>query len=268
MLFSSIKKIILFFILTISFSCAAFASEADTPVEIGVNERLGETINLNYTFRNERGDTVVLADLIDKTTILSLVYYTCPGICNPLLGGLQDVVDKVDMEPGIDFKVVSISINVDETPSIAKQKKTNYLAGMRRYFPQDQWLWLTGDSANVRGIANETGFAFQRTGDDFAHSAVLMVLSKEGKISRYLYGTIFNQYTLKMALLETGEGRVGPTIAKVIKFCFSYDPEGRTYVFNILKVSASVVLLTAGAFLAFLIISTKRKRNQSLERQT
>jgi protein SCO1/2 len=248
----------IFFSLFTVFSLLVAAQE-NALVKIGVNERLGETINLNYTFVNEQGDSVLLASLVDKTTILSFVYYTCPGICNPLLGGLQEAVDKVDMQPGKDFKVITISMNVDETFSLAKQKKKNYLAGLRRPFPAEQWHWLTGDSANIHGITGETGFAFKRSGDDFAHSAVLIILSKEGKISRYLYGTNFNQFTLKMALLEAGQGIAGPTIAKVIEFCFSYDPQGRTYVFNILKVSASVILLTAGIFLVYLITSTKKK---------
>lgn len=261
-----LQRLIPFLLFTLIFSSSASGNESEENVDIGVNEQLGKILNLDYQFVDEAGDTVVLADLVDKTTILSFVYYTCPGICSPLLGGLQSVVDKVDMEPGIDFKVVTISINTDETHTIAKEKKKNYMMGLRRHFPEDQWHWLTGDSINVKGITEEAGFAFERMGDDFAHSAVLMVLSKDGKMSRYLYGTIFNQYTLKMALLETGEGKIGPTIAKVIKFCFSYDPEGRTYVFNVLRVSGTVVLLTAGAFFAFLIISTKRKRIKSTER--
>jgi protein SCO1/2 len=124
---------------------------------------------------------------------------------------------------------------------------------------------MTADSANIAGITDEVGFNFRRTGDDFAHPAALIMLSPEGKIARYLYGITFNQFDLKMAIIEASEGRVGPTIAKVIKFCFSYDPEGRKYVFNFLKVAASAIILFVVVFVAVLSLkSTKNRKKEEV----
>lgn len=231
-------------------------------VPIGINEHLGETINLNYTFVDEKGDTLSLAELVDKPTILNFVYFNCPGICTPLLGGLQDVIDRVDLKPGVDFQILTISINKDETPDLALKKKRNYFKGLKREFPDEAWLWMTGDSANIAGLTDEVGFNFRRTGDDFAHPAALTVLSPQGKIARYLYGITFNQFDLKMALIEASEGRVGPTIAKVIKFCFSYDPAGRKYVFNILKVSATLIILFVIIFVVVTSLKPKKSRRK------
>ena len=227
---------------------------------IGVKEKLGTEINLDYHFVDEYGDTVLLANLIDRPTILSFVYYTCPGICSPLLSGLQQAMDKINMAPGKEFQIITISINSDETATLAAQKKRNYFQRFNREFPENAWFWMTGDSVNIKGITDEVGFSFQRTGDDFAHSAVIIALSPNGKIARYLYGIDFNPFDVKMALIEASEERVGPTIAKVIKFCFSYDPKGRTYVFNVLKISASFILLFAMAFLISLIVKSGKSK--------
>jgi protein SCO1/2 len=247
---SSLPKMVLTIVLWVFIFFPVLAEQPGEKVPIGINEHLGEMIDLNYTFVDEKGNTVNLMQFVDRPTILNFVYYNCPGICTPLLAGLQEVIDRVDMEPGVDFKILTVSINKDETPELALKKKRNYMKGIKRRIPDEAWLWMTADSANIAGITDEVGFNFRRTGDDFAHPAALIMLSPEGKIARYLYGITFNQFDLKMAIIEASEGRVGPTIAKVIKFCFSYDPEGRKYVFNFLKVAASAIILFVVVFVA------------------
>lgn len=238
------------------------ANEPEKEAPVGLNERLGRVVNLDYTFLNEQGDGVKLRDLVDRPTILNFVYYNCPGICTPVLSELQNMIDKVDLEPGKDYRVLTISINEDETPELAARKKTNYLKGLKRPFPEEYWTWMTGDSASIKGLTDEVGFVFRRTGNDFAHPASLIVLSKSGKISRYLPGVAFNQFDVKMALLEASEGRVGPTIATVIKFCFSYDPAGRKYVFNFLKVVATLMIAFAVGFVVLISVTSKRRNNK------
>ena len=242
------------------FSCFSnlFAEDATEKLEIGINERLGEIADFNFTFNDEDGNPVIISDLIDRPTIISFVYYSCPSICSPLLNGLSHAVDKLNFEPGKDYNVITVSINKDELPLLAQQKKTRYLKGMEGKFPPSAWHWLTGDSVNIKGFTDELGFAFRRTGKDFAHSAVIMVVNKEAKISRYIYGTQFNQFDLQLAIIEASESRVGPAIAKVLKFCFSYDPEGRKYAFDFMRIMGGLVLLCATAFVAFLVITGNR----------
>lgn len=238
-------------------SCSLAFSQAP---EAGIIDQLGEYIDSDNTFLNADGDTVLLKDLIDRPTVISFVYYRCPGICTPILDGLRRSLDKVQLEPGKDFRAITISINEDETPELAQEKKFNYMKGLKREYPEQYWNWLVGDSLSIAKVTQSVGFGFKRTGDDFAHGAALIVVSGEGKIARYLYGVSFNHFDLKLAILEASEGRVGPTIAKVIKFCFSYDPKGRTYVFDVLKVAGVATLLCALAFIAFLTIKTKQSK--------
>jgi protein SCO1/2 len=133
---------------------------------------------------------------------------------------------------------------------------------IERPFPEDAWRFLTGDKENIRKLTDAVGFHFRREREDFLHPVSLILLSPDGKITRYIYGTDFLPFDLKMALLEASEGRVGPTVGKVLRFCFSYDPKGRKYVFNTLKVTGIVTLLFALSFIAFLVFKGKRRQTE------
>jgi len=131
-----------------------------------------------------------------------------------------------------------------------------------RSFPDASWRFLTGTQDAIFQLTDAVGFKFQRQGDAFEHPASLIILSPDGKIVRYLYGLTYLPFDLKMALTEAQEGKVRPTIRRVLLFCFSYDPEGRTYVFNILKVAGILVLFLAAIFT---IILVTKGRGQSSE---
>ena len=232
-------------------------------VEIGVNERLGRDADLDYTFVDANGDTVRIAQLVERPTIVNFVYFSCPGICSPLLEGLQETVNLIKMEPGVDFDVLTISIRDDETPADAARRRKDFMQRFTREIPVESWTWLTGDSANIAGFSNELGFSFKRVGDDFAHSAVLIVLDGKGMVSRYIYGTSFNPFNLQLAIMEATSGGWGPSMAGVIKFCFSYDPEGRGYALNITRITGASVLL--GVLILFLTLTLKGKGAKSRE---
>ncbi|HHM24025.1 MAG TPA: SCO family protein [Bacteroidetes bacterium] len=231
--------------------------------EVGVEERLGEDVPGSLQFLDEQGNPVRLDTLITKPTILSLVYYSCPGICTPLLSGIVDVLEKLDMQPGKDYEVVTISFDERDTPKLSRQKKNNYLKAFRKPFPPDAWHWLTGDSASIRAITQAVGFHYKRQGNDFVHPGLIIILSPDRKIVRYLYGITFLPFDVKMALTEASEGRVGPTISKVLLYCFSYDPEGKKYAFNFLKVTGTLVILLALLFAAYLVIGNRLRSKKA-----
>ena len=127
------------------------------------------------------------------------------------------------------------------------------MASFRKKFPETEWHFLTGDTASITAVTNAVGFRYERKGKDFIHSGLLTILSPDGKIIRYLFGITFNQFDLKMAVTEALAGKPGPTIAKVLQFCFSYDPDGRTYAFNFLKVTGTLVLFFVFIFAVYLL---------------
>lgn len=244
-------------------------AHVDHPKEekgIGIDERLGQVVALDTVFKDEMGRPVSLRDLIQRPTLLVFVYYSCPDVCSFLLYRLAGTLNQLSADPGKDYGVVSISFDETENPELAKTKKGLYLKMIERPFPEEAWKFLTGDHENIQRLADSAGFRFKREGRTFQHPVTVIVLSAEGKITRYIYGMDFLPFDLKMAIFEASEGRAGPTISKVLRFCFSYDPKGRKYVFNTLKVTGIVTLTAAFAFILFLVI--RGRRSQSMEKRS
>jgi len=234
---------------------------------IGIDEKLGQFIPLDLTFYDENGNPVSLKQLIHTPLILAPVFYRCPNVCSFLLFNLTGVINKLPSEPGKEYQVWTVSFDETEKPDLAFEKKKMYLKMIEKPFPEDAWRFLTGDKENIHKLTDAIGFHFKKQGEDFLHPVTLVILSPDGKITRYMYGTEFLPFDLKMALLEASEGRVGPTLSKVLRFCFSYDPKGRKYVFNTLKVTGIVTLLFALSLILFLVFKGKKKpiKEESLE---
>ncbi len=234
-------------------------------IEIGIDEKLGNYLPLDAIFVTSEGDTVKLGQVLNKPTLLALVYYECPGICSPLQAALAETVDKIEMVPGKEFKVISLSFNPREDPSISSKWKPNYLHLIKRPFADSDWVFLTGDSANIRKVTDAAGFYFKPNEENFTHAGTVIAISPKGKISRYSYGIEFNPFDLKMALLDAGAGRTNPTIAKVLQFCFSYDPAGRKYSLNSTRIAGSIMLIGVGIFIGILTIKKKKRKKEKKE---
>jgi len=249
----------LFFFLAFSPHCVQ-ARPLVRADEVGIDEHLGGFIPADLSFLDEEGRPVRLDSLIDKPTILSLVYYRCPSICKPLLGSLSEVIAQLDLALGGDYRVVTVSFDPGDGPSDSMRMKRNFASGPVFETNEGGWRFLTGDSVAIATLTSAVGFMFKRQGRDFLHPAAIAILSGDGRIVRYLYGTKYLPFDLKMALTEASEGRVGGTVVRVLQYCFSYDPDGRRYVFNLTRVVGTVVLLFAAAFAAYLVITGKRYR--------
>jgi len=234
--------------------------------ELGLYERLDQYIPDDLVFVTENYDTVNLLKQIDKPTVIVPVYYECPGLCSPLLEGIADVISRTPMEIGKDYQVFTISFNPDEKTRLAKEKKENYIKLVNTTGDLEHgWVFHTGDSTNINKLLNSIGYKVKREGKEWIHPAAIIVLSPDGKITRYLYGVYFLPFDLKMAVVEASQGRSGPTINKMLKFCFSYDALGKKYVFNITKVSGSIIILAALGFFVSLVLKTKRNEKPPIE---
>ncbi len=228
--------------------------------DIALEEKLGQYVPADAVFVDENGGRVNLKNIVDKPTIIAPVYLNCMHECPVLLMGLAQVLGQLELvKPGRDFQVITLSFDERDTPGTAREKKGNYLKAVGKPFPEDSWKFLTGDALNIRKFTDSIGFKFQRDGEDFSHPVTLVVLAPGGKIVRYLEGITFLPFEVTMALTEAAQGRVGTTTQKVLQYCFSYDPLKRSYVFNILKVTGTVMVLFVGFFLAWLLITGKRK---------
>lgn len=255
-------KLLVTLILSLSFAILSFANDK---IEVGIDEQLGKNIPMDVSFNDENGNLVGLDSLITGPTVLALVYYHCPGICNPLMFELANVMNKSDLELGYDYNVISVSIDEFETPEIASDKKREMLSGFDKDVSEDDWHFLTGNKENIKKITEATGFHFKREGNELRHAGTLIFVDKNGKICRYLFPSYTENhgygilpFDFKMAVLETSQGKETPTIARVLRFCFSYDPEGQTYALNFTRIFGIAILLFVGIFL--LVIKLKPKK--------
>ena len=235
----------------------------DEAAEAAFEEHLGETVPGDIVLRDEAGQAVVLSEFIDKPTILMFVYFECPGICTPLLNEVADILGKSGLHPGdTPFQILTVSFEPTDTPEMAAQKRANYLKLVGRPLPPETWRFFTADPENIRRFTQATGFKYMRAGTEYTHPGGIMFLSPERKIVRYFYGLQFLPFDFKMGVYEAQRGKVTPTTARLLQFCFSYDPAGRTYVFNLARVIAVVMITSVVFFLVFLFFSTRRKRSQ------
>lgn len=229
----------------------------------GIEEHLGAKIPLDTIFRDEAGKAVSLSKLITCPVVILPVYYSCTNVCVYLQARIASALQNIGLQPGIDYRVISVSIDETETPALAARNRKMYLGAMKKPFPEDGWRFLTGDAAAIRTLTNALGFNFQRQGRDFLHPVASIVLSPDGTIVRYLYGTTILPKDLALALTEAKTGISGASIRKLMEYCFTFDPTAKTYVFNLLRVSATVVIIAAGGFLAFLLLTGKKRRTSS-----
>jgi protein SCO1/2 len=229
---------------------------------ISLDEKLGQYLPADAMFTDEHGIRADLKKWLDKPTIIAPVYLSCMHECPMLLTGLAQVLGKLELvKPGKDFQVITLSFDDNDTPKIAAGKKVNYLKAVGRPFPADSWKFLTGDAVDITKFTGSVGFKFQRDGEhEFSHPITLVIVAPGGKIVRYLYGTHFLPFDVAMALTEAAEGKVGSPARTALMYCFSYDPLKKSYVFNILKVTGTVMVLFVASFFAYLMVSPKKKR--------
>jgi protein SCO1/2 len=265
-----LKVIIIAWLFLAAFSPNRTHAHIEEPKDlkgIGIDQKLGQAVPLDLTFNDESGNRVSLRQIIHTPIILALVYLHCPNVCSLLLQNLADVLNKLPAEPGKEYTVLSLSFDEKEKPSLALEKKKIYLRMIGKPFPEDAWRFLTGDKENIHKLTDAVGFHFKREGEDFEHPVTLIILASDGKIVRYLYGADPLPFDLKLALVEASQGRIGPAISKIARFCFSYDPKGKKLVFNTLKVTGTVTLLFALSFIVFLFFKGRKQHTKEEQQE-
>jgi protein SCO1 len=253
------KKLILLFLGFLLFA-PVFGQQGYVPEpEIGIVERLDEYLPDDIEIINTKGQRVNMMSLIDKPTVLSIVYYRCPGICSPFMTSIAEVVQNSDLVLGKDFQILNISFDPTEGTTLSTANQNSYHMLIKKDFDPDGWRFFTTDSLNSRKLTDAVGFRYKRQGLDFMHTSAMIFVSDDGKITRYLHGTYFLPMDLKLAVVETAQGRSGPSMSRLLSYCYSYDPAGQGYVFNVTKVAGTLILFFAVTIFLFLALKPKRK---------
>lgn len=237
---------------------------------VDVDEKMGTPLPLDLTFVSHDGTEVTLRDYFDGTrpVLLTLNYYGCPMLCGLQLNAMTDTLGQLDWVAGENYRIVTVSIDPEEGSELAAAKRQSHLDALGQGDAVD-WSFLTGTESNITALAEALGYRYhyvEETGE-YAHPAVLMFVSPDGMISRYLYGLSYEARDLKFALLEASEGHVGTTIDRIILACYMYDPDTGSYVKNaffFMRAGATAGLLALAALLAVLWRVELRKKHQQV----
>lgn len=228
-------------------------------MRIDIEEHLGDYVPVDLTFTDDRGRTVQFGDYFndEQPVVLFLGYYECPMLCNLVMNGLVQGIKELKWQPGVDYQIVSVSINPGETHQLAAAKKKNYLEALQIPSASEGWSFLVGEEKQSRQLADAVGFKYywdEKT-QQYAHPAAIYLISPDGKISRYLYGIQFDPKDLRLGLLEASEGRIGNTLDKLVLYCYHYDPDSEGYVIfagNVMRLGGLVTLVVLGILLVWL----------------
>ncbi|MEK6629414.1 MAG: SCO family protein [Acidobacteriota bacterium] len=233
--------------------------------KIGIDQKLDAQVPLDLAFRDETGRAVKLADYFgSKPVVLTLVYYECPMLCTQVLNGAVGAFKTLNFTAGNQFDVVTVSFNPKETPAMAAAKKATYIARYGRPEAAAGWHFLTGEQPAIDALTKSVGFRylFDQTTQQYVHASAIMVLTPQGRVSKYFYGIEFPPKDLRLGLVEASDGKIGGPVEQVLLYCFHYDPRTGKYsmiVMNVLRLAGIATVTLIGGFIVLMWSRDRRK---------
>jgi protein SCO1 len=232
--------------------------------EIGLDQKLNEQLPLDLPFKDEAGHDVRLGQFFGKRpVILTLVYYECPMLCTQVLNGLTSALGVLSFNVGQEFDIVTVSFDPKETSELAAAKKKAYLERYKRPGAGNGWHFLTGDEKSIAALTKAVGFryAYNSGIDQYAHVSGFMVVTPDGKLSRYFYGIEYGPRDVRLALIEAADQKIGTAVDQLLLYCFHYDPKSARYSLAIMRLVRTAGLATVLALVTGVLVL--RRRDQS-----
>ncbi|HUB77440.1 MAG TPA: SCO family protein [Bryobacteraceae bacterium] len=234
---------------------------------VGIDQKLDSQVPLNLHFTDEYGATVPLSTYFhsQKPVILALVYYRCPMLCTQILNGLESSLKAVSFDPGKDFEIVAVSFDPKDTWQTAAAKKQTYLKRYGRANSANGWHFLTGDETNIKALTDAVGFHYKYdpATDQFAHASGIMIVTPDGRLSRYFYGVEYAPRDVRLGLVEASRNKIGNPVDQILLFCYHYDPSTGKYgalVMRMIRVAGAGFVLVGAAAIWFALKREKRSK--------
>ena len=233
--------------------------------DIRIDQKLNAQVPLDLTFVDENGQPVQLKQYFSpgRPVVLSLVYFTCPMLCTQVLNGLLNVLkEQTSLDAGKDFEVLTVSIDPTDTPALAKAKQEMYTGIYARPTGAAGWHFLTGREPQIRALADAVGFhyAYDPESHQYAHASGIMVLTPDGRVSRYFYGIEYHARDMRLGLVEASGGKIGTPVDALLLLCCQYDPHTGRYgvlIARILKAAGGLTIVLMGIAIFFLARSER-----------
>ncbi len=230
-----------------------------------IDQKLNNQIPLDLVFRDETGKEVQLKNYLGgKPAVLALVYYRCPMLCTMTLNGMSAAFKPLKLEMGSDFDVITVSFDPRETPELAAAKKSTYVKEYRRAGAENGWHFLTGDEKSIQALAESCGFNFfyDPKTDQFGHASAIMLLTPDGRLSRYFQGIEYSSNDLRLGLIEASGRKIGTKTDQLLLLCYRYDPSTGRYglaIMRAVRIGGVLTLLALGSFIFFAVKRERRK---------
>ena len=243
-------------------SAAARAHDDKRPAalrDVAFDQKLNQQVPLDLTFRDENGKTVLLANYFkEKPVILNFVYLKCQDLCPLLLDGVVRSLRALSFDLGNQFDVLTVSFDPHDDPPLAAAKKSDLVQKYSRPGAATGWHFLTGDETSIQRLTQSVGFRYSydaHTGE-FAHAAGIIILTPQGKTSRYFYGIDFSPRDVRLGLIEAAADKIGSPIDQLLLFCYHYDPTTGKYnllVARVIQIAGAFTVLALGTFIMVML---------------
>lgn len=239
----------------------------DELVGVGIDEKIGQLVDFNLQVTDETGKKVLLGSFFKKhqPVLLSPVYFDCPGLCNFHFNGVIDSLKQIDWNPGEKFQVIAFSFDASENNELATKKKINYMKMYGRPGSENGFHFLTADQDTINKLTRSIGFKFKwnETAKEWSHASAAIMISPEGKISRYLHGIEFHPQDMKLALNETASGKIGNIVDSMVLYCFKFDQHQSKYglhVFRIVQIAGLLTILILSLWLLPVLLKARKEK--------
>jgi protein SCO1 len=236
---------------------------------IGITERIEQTLSGDIELMNEAGEVVRLESFFgtQKPVILSLIYFSCPSLCNIHLNGLMQTLGEIPLEPGIDYEFLAVSFEPNDTPDLAAAKKATYIKEYGRPGFEKGVHFLTATAEQIKRLTEQVGFsyAWDEEESQWSHSSAAIMVTPQKKISRYLHGIIFDPRTTRLSIVETSQGKSGSLMDQVALFCFNFDPKENRYAlaaFNVMRLGAGATVVVLALWLLPFWLRNRKKAQE------
>jgi protein SCO1 len=233
---------------------------------VGFEPQLNAQLPLDLAFRDETGRNVNLRDYFGaRPVVLAFVYYTCPMLCDQVAQGVVGTLRMLSFNPGRDYEVVFVSFDPRDTSSAAAEKKKTAMTHFRRPETASGWHFLTGSAESISPLTKAANFRFTYDAKSqlFAHASGVMLLTPDGRISRYFYGVEFPSRDMRLGLVDASAGKIGTPIDHVLLYCFHYDPSTARYSATIIKIMQLVAVLTIVLLAGAILVFRRRERRRA-----
>lgn len=231
-------------------------------IRYGIVEKTGNILPGNVMLLNEDSVLVKFGDLVTKPTLLSFVYFKCPGLCSPVMDGIAEIITKSDLKLGQDYQIITIGINYKEPLRLARAKKASYMKILNSSNARRYWQFYVADSATVKKITDAAGWEFKRTGNDFIHSAATILITPHRKISQYFYGTFILPMHFHLAINDAKGELSDASRIKDQKYCYNFTPLPNK-AYSLMVSSAGIGILLVAVILFIWLSLTPRSKQFS-----